>query len=91
MCRSGSEFTYVGGFLACITAILSLGLGFALPYWLLPMVLPPGTYYPVLVIGIVCILFGALFFAGTAWLLEQLGIQVTRPSKTNSSNTKSSG
>src|SRR5712691_6140456 len=79
MCRTDSKLTFVGVVLAALTAILSLGFALFLPFWLLPRLLPPGTRYPVLVIGIATVLFGALFFAGGAWALDQLGLPATQP------------
>jgi hypothetical protein len=81
MCRSGREFTFAGGLLACLTLILTLAFAWFVPFWLFPRILPPGTAYPVLVLAIAVIGFGAAFFAGAAWIMDRIGLPATKPPK----------
>jgi hypothetical protein len=80
-CRTDGDFTFIGGILVGLTGIATLAFAWFLPFWLLPGILPPGTVYPTLILAIPIVLFGAVFFACGAWLIELLGLHVTKPKK----------
>jgi len=70
-------FTNTGGVLVLLTAAVTLAFALFLPFWLFPRILPDGFHYPALMIAIPTVVFGALFFAGTAWVTAKLGFPAT--------------